>query len=312
MTGATPRPIRFVVVSSPKSGSTWVQSMLSAHKDIHCGESRLFGDYFDPSNPTGPHITLERTVRHLLPHLAVSTDEMFARALLFDMVDAVANRCANETGVQIYGEKMTPYPGTAEGALVRLSEYDSSVRLVHLVRDGRDVVVSGAAHRLNIARQRWANGVAGSGQEDLEAAQQLDDRVIPDRLFELFTRNWVDTNSAMLRCASLFESVLTIRYEDLLDDTEHWARRLFGFITEGTDVPATPGQVRACVEAASFERLSGGRKLGEEDRESFFRKGQAGDWENWFTVEQLRRFDDAGGELLERFGYDRGIAEHAA
>ena len=312
MTGAKPRPIRFVVVSSPKSGSTWVQRLLSAHNDILCGESRLFGDYFDPTNPTGPHITLERTVRHLSRHLGVQGGEGFERAMLFDVVDAVAQRSKDETKVQIYGEKMTPYPGTAEEALVRLSEYDSSIRLVHLVRDGRDVVVSGAAHRLNIARQRWANGVAGAGGEDLEAAQQLEDRVIPDRLFELFMQNWIDVGSAMITCESLFESVLTIRYEDLLDDTPAWAQRLFGFVTEGSDVSATPGQVRTCVESVSFEKLTGGRHPGEEDRQSFFRKGQAGDWENWFTVEQLRRFDAVAGDLLERFGYDRGIAEHAA
>ena len=58
--------------------------------------------------------------------------------------------------------------------------------------------------------------------------------------------------------------------------------------------------------------LSGGREPGEEDRESFFRKGEAGDWENWFTIDQMHEFDERAGELLEALGYDRGVAERAA
>ena len=50
---------------------------------------------------------------------------------------------------------------------------DDETPIVHLVRDGRDVIVSGAAHRLNIARQRWAGGMQGAGSEDLEAERGM-------------------------------------------------------------------------------------------------------------------------------------------
>ena len=313
MTHQQDRPIRFVIVASPKSGTTWMQKLIGAHRDMHCGESRLFGRYFDPSNPTGPHITIEQTARHLSRHLGLGhADDGFCKQLTFDLADAVAVRCASHAGVSLYGEKFTPYPGTAEHAADMLAEYDPGIRLVHLVRDGRDVIVSGAAHRLNIARQRWASGKPGAGADDLEAAQQLEDKVIPDVWFQHFLENWIDVNTAMLEAVPMFRSVLRLQYEELLTDTEAQATKLLRHIAEGSGVSVTPGQAKACVEAASFRNLTGGREPGEEDRESFFRKGAAGDWKEWFTIDQMHEFDERAGELLEALGYDRGIAEQAA
>lgn len=306
------RPLGFVVVASPKSGTTWLQRLISAHPEMHCAESRLFGLYYDPTNPTGPHTTIEQTTHHMLRHLSPpETSADLGDALTFAIVDAIATTCAQEGAVRLYGEKFTPYPGTAEHALEMLARYDDTMPIVHLVRDGRDVIVSGAAHRLNIARQRWAGGVHGAGSEDLEAAQQLADRVIPDKWFEHFLTNWADLNAAMLESEPMFRNVLRVGYEDLLAEPEAQALAILRHIGAAREVPVTPGQAEACVRAASFESLSGGRSRGEEDSASFFRKGVAGDWENWFTIDQMHAFDERAGELLERLGYDRGAREYA-
>ena len=54
----------------------------------------------------------------------------------------------------------------------------------------------------------------------------------------------------------------------------------------------------------SFERLAGGRKQGEENRASHYRKGQPGDWVNHFTPKVRQLFKDRYGELLVRLGYE--------
>ena len=77
----------------------------------------------------------------------------------------------------------------------------------------------------------------------------------------------------------LGENYTEVRYEDLLEKPEREVRRLLAFL----GVDSGGEAARRCVDAASFERLSKGRKRGEENPSSFFRKGLAGDWENVFT-----------------------------
>src|SRR5206468_2438000 len=96
--------------------------------------------------------------------------------------------------------------------------------------------------------------------------------------FELFLRNWMDSAQAGLNAKSKFTNYLQLTYESLLVDTVSQARQLLEFLA----IPTTPEQLHACVTAASFKELSGGRHSGEEDSQSFFRKGTVGDWRNWF------------------------------
>jgi hypothetical protein len=57
------------------------------------------------------------------------------------------------------------------------------------------------------------------------------------------------------------------------------------------------------VDSYSFERITG-RKPGEEERNSFVRKGITGDWRNHFTREAAEIFDRWAGRLLIELGYE--------
>jgi hypothetical protein len=100
----------------------------------------------------------------------------------------------------------------------------------------------------------------------------------------------------------LGERYAEVRYEDLLERPHEEVRRLLEFLGAKADEET----VRRCVEAASFERLSKGRKRGEEDVTSFFRKGVAGDWRNVFTERDKEIFKEEAGELLIELGYETG------
>ncbi len=96
----------------------------------------------------------------------------------------------------------------------------------------------------------------------------------------------------------LGDNYVEVKYEDLLENTGEEISRLLKFL--GAD--AREKNVRRCVEAASFEKLSGGRKPGEEDANSFFRKGVAGDWKNAFAGRDREIFKEAAGDLLIKLG----------
>ena len=298
--GAPKKPISrgmgrlgFVIFASPKSGTEWVQELLRAHPEVMCAESRVFGDYVDPDHVSGMNITLESYVSILSNyHRAPDDASDYFRGLLFDLIDAIAGRSLDVSGKTIYGEKITPLPGTASRNVDRLAEYDTGLKFVHLARDGRDVIVSGLAHQAII------HGRAGTPR-GRTLRQAVADQRVPHDMLEFFTDLWIEATAAAIDARGRFEHQLVLRYEDLLDDTVGSTRRLLEFI----DVD--PRHADRCADAATFERMSGGRRRGEEDRSSVARKGVAGDWRHWLTDDQAAWFDHRAGDLMERMGYGR-------
>ena len=53
-----------------------------------------------------------------------------------------------------------------------------------------------------------------------------------------------------------------------------------------------------------FKKMAGGRKKGEENVESHYRKGQPGDWKNHFDDELAARFKDEYNDVLLKLGYE--------
>jgi len=96
------------------------------------------------------------------------------------------------------------------------------------------------------------------------------------------------------------EGYLEVRYEDLIADPAREAARILAFLDVDADVAA----VADCIEAASFERVSGGRKTGEESRASHFRKGAVGDWRNHFGADAEAAFAKEAGAMLRELGYE--------
>ena len=91
-----------------------------------------------------------------------------------------------------------------------------------------------------------------------------------------------------------------VRYEDLVEKPEVAVRRLLEFL----GAEAGEETVRRCVGSASFEKLAKGRKRGQEDPSSFFRKGVVGDWRNVFTERDKYVFKEEAGDLLIKLGYE--------
>lgn len=59
------------------------------------------------------------------------------------------------------------------------------------------------------------------------------------------------------------------------------------------------------IQANDFSVKSGGRNPGEEDVNSHFRKGIAGDWKNHFNQQHIDYFKEQYGDLLIKLGYEK-------
>jgi lipopolysaccharide transport system ATP-binding protein len=112
--------------------------------------------------------------------------------------------------------------------------------------------------------------------------------------------------STMMRPTALIQSswlgtgILTIRYEDLITDEYNQFKK----IVDHCQIKIDDSQLKNIVETNSFEAQTGRRK-GEEDIQSHFRKGIVGDWRNYFTDEIKDKFKELYGDLLIQTGYEK-------
>lgn len=321
----------FFLIGRSKSGTGWLMRLLNFHPEVLCwGE----GHFFDREKRTlrlrklGKPAALKAkpVVSSLYNALADSEwlrlwversvwgrkedPEEHIKNLTRLSINYFMSRRLAKTKKKVVGDK-TPLlkPHIAR----EISEIYPGARAIHIVRDGRDQVVSQMHHYWRFAVDR--GGAIRISDEDaaLRDAYQSDPEAFLASGRSIFTeerlresaRVWaevVGSNSADGR-ALLGDDYIEVKYEDLSASPEDESKRLFGFL----GVDTKDRVVRKCVSSASFEKLSG-RERGKEDAGKDwrkYRKGVAGDWKNVFTERDKKIFKEEAGDLLVKLGYER-------
>jgi hypothetical protein len=203
-----------------------------------------------------------------------------------------------------------PFPRNERPALFEASVlhghflYDSSFENVFcVVRDGRDIMVSAYHHYLfhhdrnppqSILYHR--RHVPFDDYENLRAnLPAFIEYMFEGRWARFFRFGWDDFVRSYLEA-----DVAMIKYEEMLDDAAHAVGRI---VDEVLGIEPDVDDLKAIEWQYSFENQTG-RERGEEDNESFIRKGIAGDWKNHFTREACETFDALGGDELIALGYE--------
>ena len=311
----------FFLTGRAKSGTSWLMRILDSHPEVLCrGEGLFFGR--DYTREKGD----EQKSRRGSLYGAIADDEYLRawvqrgvwtdREAVEEYLAEVAGLATEyflkkrlaETEKKIVGDK-TPFTGPQ--FVEEVARLRPDARLIHIIRDGRDVAISSVHHVWNNARQE--GGIHELSAEELQKRE--DYRADPEAFLKsgqsIFTpkvlagtaRNWAE----MVNRASedgprlLGENYVETTYEALIETPEREAIRLFAFLGAASDEET----VKRCVENASFEKRARGRARGQEDSTAFLRKGVAGDWKNVFTEEDRQVFKEAAGETLVRIGYEK-------
>jgi lipopolysaccharide transport system ATP-binding protein len=95
---------------------------------------------------------------------------------------------------------------------------------------------------------------------------------------------------------------LLLRYEDMIADETGAFEKIIAHCE--IDIPRT--QLHEIIQRNSFLNRTG-RKPGEEDVSSHFRKGISGDWENHFTDRIKTKFKQEFGQHLIETGYEKDL-----
>ena len=310
----------FFIVGEMRSGTSWLRRTVSAHPEISCGhEGSFFGRDYDReeiSVYTGPVSSFTRALAvsqefkawHELPWNAwTSSYDEDLRNLTRLSIDYFLTKEALRTGKRIIGDKSPQHTANLD----EMHEIYPDARIIHIVRDGRDVAVSAMHHWWRLAKDR-PGGVFELTPEEIEIRDAyLEDRegflasgrsiFIEERLGQLANRWSHRIGKAHRDGTSLYgERYLEIRYEDLLQSTSDTLRQVFELLhaRRGDAI------IERCIRASKFERVSN-RQQGEENSASFFRKGVAGDWKGVFTERDREIYKEQAGDWLIEMGYER-------
>lgn len=275
----------FFVTGCPKSGTTWLQMLLDAHPNVVCsGEGAFFERLIQP-------ITDIRAKYN--DYMSYANKAVYGGSGFYDQVPFDEIR---EPLREIVFKLMTKRAGANTLAVgdktPRHNHFLNSMhtifpeaKFINIVRHPYDVAVSKLFHALRAGRNEALD--PNSDTRAMMVEQAGEDWATVQQRVQTF-------NAA--RPGLLIE----VRYEDLIEDPVREVARLFRHL----DVNDDEATAQAAVDMASFEKLSGGRPQGTEDKRSFFRKGVAGDWKTELEPEMARLITQSCKPLMQQYGYE--------
>jgi len=197
------------------------------------------------------------------------------------------------------------------------SRSDKTEKILWLVRDGRDVIISSYYYYLfptDYNQSNPKNYLYFSSHLGFDEIENIREN-LPKYIEFMFTHkpgkafrfghegDWVSFNRKWLSYLGDPDkggNLIRTSYEDILKDP---GTELSRIVTQITGSEPELGKINEVVEHFSFKRQTG-RNQGEEDRTSFLRKGVSGDWKNCFSREAAELFDHYAGNMLLELGYE--------
>ncbi len=297
---------KFFIFGHARSGTTLLMRLVRLHPEVHCNYQAHF-------------FTRRPLLRSLVD--APEVEEWLGRKsnrwnrgrdlsplVLRAAADFIMERDASREGKHIVGDKSPS--STIHGQAVRdMHAVYPEAKLVYIVRDGRDVLVS----------ERFRNFVEESkflSAEDNRIIEGLrkDQTPFTDGARSIFTetfirrvaKGWV-TNLQEIEAEGkrLFgKKYFSLRYEDLLNDPFKEMTRLWKFL--GVKKIEKPLGRKIKVELSSNPDEEWQERR-NQDIASFLPKGQAGNWQRLFTKRDKSVFKEIAGEMLVKWKYEKSV-----
>ncbi len=294
---------KFFILGHARSGTTLLMRLIRLHPEVHCNYQAHF-------------FTRKPLLKSLVD--TPEAEEWLARKsnrwnhgrdlsplVLRAAADLIMERDAARQGKRIVGDKSPS--SVIHGQAVRdLHAVYPDAKIVYIVRDGRDVIIS----------ERFRNFVEESKFLTAEDKRIMRDLRLDPASFEdgrrsIFTEafirrtagDWVhDLQETEDESRRLFgENFYGLRYEDLLARPFEEMKKAWEFLGVAAD-KALEKSLLAEMASNPDEEWQSRRN---EDIASFLPKGQAGNWTRLFTARDKAIFKEIAGEMLVQWKYEK-------
>lgn len=261
------------IVGCPRSGTTWLQNLLAENKKVKTlgNESHLFDHYIGPllrkwKEDKGSTQTSQSLATIIEEDMFVQSTRDYAHKLL--RLDALNDD-------EIFVEKTPQHLAYLEEIIKLFPES----KIVHIIRDPRDVVVSMLA-----ASKSWGSEIA-----DWKSATNAARRWV-----SLIRR--IETSRTSVPESQFFE----LKYEDLLARTTETIQNLSNFL--GLEWNEDLHTAVRKYDASTILRHRGTGE-GTKYPKKGLRRGQSGTWKGDLSLVQKFQVWFKTRKMMKKFGY---------
>lgn len=297
---------KFFILGHARSGTTLLMRLARLHPEVHCN----YQAHFFTRKPLLKTMVDSPEMEEWLTRKSNRWNQGrdLSPLVLRAAADFIMERDAAREGKHIVGDKSPS--STIHGQAVRdMHAIYPDAKLVYIVRDGRDVLIS----------ERFRNFV-----EESKFLTPEDKRIISDIRADStsFTdgRGSIFTESFIRRVAKGWvmnlqetdeegrklygKNYLSLRYEDLLKYPFKEMSRLWKFLGVKSVNKSLEKRIKAEMMSNPDEEWQAQR---DEGIASFLPKGQAGNWQKLFSAHDRSVFKEVAGEMLVKWKFERDL-----
>lgn len=299
---------KFFIFGHSRSGNTLLMRLVRLHPDVHANYQGVFF-----SRPPGLQAIVNTP--EIEEWLKRGTNRWNLGRDLSPLVmraagDFILERDARRNGKKIVGDK-SPTTVTAGQAIREAHKIYPDAKIVYIVRDGRDVMVSDRFR--NFVEEKFLR----NGDEELIASFRRTPKLFTGGGQSIFTESWlrdknqgvpsweINLRESRLEGKRLYgDHYFEIRYEDILVDPFKELTRLWLFLGV-KKVPATlEKNLKEEISVNPDEEWQAKRN---NSLASILQKGQAGNWRTFFNERDRAIFKEIAGDLLVEWGYEQDL-----
>ncbi len=294
---------KFFIFGHARSGTTLLMRLVRLHPEVHCN----YQAHFFTRKPLLKSLVDSAEIEEWLTRKSNRWNQGrdLSPLVLRAAADFIMERDAARAGKRIVGDKSPS--STIHGQAVRdLHAVYPDAKLVYIVRDGRDVLVS-ERFRNFVEESKFLTAEDKRILADLRAdpAPFSDGRrsIFTETFLRRVAKGWVaNLTETEDEAHRLYGKIyFAMRYEDLLSTPFDEMTKLWNFL----GVQAARSLEKTILDEMSSNPDEEWQSQRNGDISSFLPKGQAGNWQRLFTARDKAIFKEVAGAMLVRWGYEK-------
>ncbi len=297
---------KFFIFGHARSGTTLLMRLIRLHPEVHCN----YQAHFFTRQPLLKSLVNTPEAEEWLTRKSNRWNQGgdLSPLVLRAAADLILERDAAREGKLIVGDKSPS--STIHGQAVRdMHAVYPDAKLVYIVRDGRDVLIS-ERFRNFVEESKFLTAEDKRIISDLQAdsAPFSDGRrsIFTETFIRRVASGWVkNLQETEDEARRLFgDNYFGLRYEDVLSTPLEEMSKLWTFLGAQEVDSSMESTIKSEMESNPDEEWQAKRNEGIA---SFLPKGQAGNWHRLFTAKDKSVFKEVAGEMLIKWKYEQDL-----